>query len=97
MSVLVLLELEAKEGAADEMIAVLARHLGDTRARRGCESVTVHRDADRPTSVLLVERWATRDDDAAYREWRAGEGAIAEMGPLVGGPPRIRYFDDVDA
>ena len=97
MSLLVLLELEAKQGATDEMIAVLARHLGDTRARPGCESVTVHRDTERPTSVLLVERWATREDDTAYREWRAGEGAIAEMGPLVGGPARIRYFEDVEA
>ena len=97
MSVLVLLELEAKEGAADEMIAVLARNLGDTRARQGCESVTVHRDADHPSTVLLVERWTTREDDAAYRAWRAGDGAIAEMRPLVGGPARIRYFDDADA
>jgi hypothetical protein len=44
-----------------------------------------------------VERWASRADDNAYRAWRAGEGAIAEMGPLVAGAPRIRYFDDVDA
>ena len=79
------------------MIAVLARTLVDTRARPGCESVTVHRDADRPSTVLLVERWATREDDAAYREWRAGDGAVHEMRPLVGGPPRIRYYDDVDA
>ena len=97
MSILVLLELEAKEGAADEMIAVLARTLGDTRARKGCESVTVHRDEANPNLVLLVERWTTRADDTAYREWRAGEGAVPEMGPLVGGPPSIRYYDDVDA
>ena len=52
MSVLVLLELEAKEGAADEMIAVLARNLGDTRARRGCESVT-RKPFRRPTAILI--------------------------------------------
>jgi quinol monooxygenase YgiN len=97
MSILVLLEIEAKEGKADEMIAVLARNLGDTRARQGCQSVTVHRDHDKPNTVLLVERWATREDDDAYRAWRAGDGAIAEMGPLVGGGRSIRYFDDVDA
>jgi quinol monooxygenase YgiN len=94
---LVLLEIEAKEGAADEMIAVLAANLGDTRARPGCESVTVHRDQERPDVVLLVERWASREDDEAYRAWRAGDGAIAAMGPLVAGRGSIRYFDDVDA
>jgi quinol monooxygenase YgiN len=97
VSILVVLELEAVDGSQDKMIDVLRRHLGDTRARPGCESVTVHQDNDRPTSIVLVERWATRADDDAYRAWRAGDGAIAEMGPLVAAAPRIRYFDDVDA
>jgi quinol monooxygenase YgiN len=97
MSILVLLELEAAEGSAEQMVDLLRRHLVDTRARPGCESVTVHRENDRPNLVLLVERWASRDDDTAYRAWRAGDGAIPEMAQLVTGPPRIRYFDDVDA
>jgi quinol monooxygenase YgiN len=97
MSILVLLQLEAAEGQAEAMIDVLRRSLGDTRARPGCESVSVHQDHDKPTSILLVERWATRADDEAYRAWRAGEGAIAEIVPLIGGPPSLRYYDDVDA
>jgi len=97
MSILVLLELEAVDGKVDAAIDVLRRHLGDTRARLGCESVTVHQDHDHPNSILLVERWATRADDDAYRAWRAGDGAIAEMGPLVASARKIRYFDDVDA
>lgn len=97
MSILVLLEIEAKDGRLDEMVHVLAGSLVDTRARPGCESVTVHRDPERPNTVLLVERWATREDDDAYRAWRAGDGAVTEMGPLVAGRPSIRYFDDVDA
>jgi quinol monooxygenase YgiN len=96
MSLLVLLELEAVEGAGGTVIEILSRHLGDTRARQGCEGVTVHQDQDRPTSILLVERWATRADDDAYRAWRAGEGAITEMVPYVASR-RLRYFDDVDA
>ena len=96
MSILVLLELETAEGSAETVIDILRRHLGDTRARPGCESVTVHQDQARPTSILLVERWATRADDEAYRAWRAGEGAITEMVPHVVGRS-VRYFDDVDA
>jgi len=97
MSILVLLELEAVDGKADEMVAVLRESLVDTRARQGCESVTVNRDHDRPNTVLLVERWARREDDTAYREWRAGDGAVAAMAGLVGGRPTIRYYDYVDA
>jgi len=97
MSILVLLEIEAKDGRLDEMVQVLAGSLVDTRARQGCEGVTVHRDQAKPNSVLLVERWASREDDDAYRAWRAGDGAVDEMGPLVAGRPSIRYFDDVEA
>jgi quinol monooxygenase YgiN len=93
----VTLEIEAVDGKADEMIAVLKKGLIDTRARKGCESVEVYRDQAKPNAVLLVERWATREDDTAYRQWRAGDGAMTEMVGLVGAAPIVRYFDDVDA
>ena len=72
-SILVVLELEAVPGSEATMIDVLRRNLGDTRARQGCEGVTVHQDQDRPTSIVLVERWATRADDGVYN----GPGAPA--------------------
>ncbi len=96
MSLHVTLELTAVDGRVDEMIAVLKKNLPDTRARQGCELVTVHQDQANPNQVVLIERWATREDDDAYRAWRAGEGAIKEMASLVAGAV-IRYFDDVDA
>ena len=49
------------------------------------------------SAIVLIERWASLADDEAYRAWRAGPGAIGGIGPLVAGPPSIRYFDDVDA
>lgn len=97
MSFHVTLELTATEGKADELIAVFKKHLPDTRARQGCEFVTVHQDRANPHQILLVERWTTMEDDQAYRAWRAGEGAIRDMKGLVAAPPILRYFDDADA
>jgi quinol monooxygenase YgiN len=96
MSILVLFEIETVDGAANKVIDGLRRNLGDTRARRGCESVTVHQDHDRPSTILMIERWASRQDDEAYRAWRAGEGAIAEIAPYIVSR-RVRYLDDLDA
>jgi quinol monooxygenase YgiN len=96
MSILVLLEIETVDGAADKVIDGLRRNLGDTRARKGCESVTVHQDHDNPSMLLLIERWTTRQDDEAYRAWRAGDGAIKEIAPFIVSR-RVRYFDDLDA
>lgn len=97
MAMHVTLELTATEGRADELIAVLKKHLPDTRARQGCQFVTVHRDQADPHKVVLIERWDTRADDDAYRAWRAGEGAITDMAGLVAAAPVIRYFHDADA
>lgn len=97
MSVFVTLELTAVDGKVDQMKAVLAKALPDTRARKGCEFVTTHQDRANPNVILLVERWATMEDDAAYRAWRAGDGAITDMAGLVAAAPVVRYFDDVDA
>ena len=96
MSILTVLELHAIDGKAEDVKSLLKTHLADTRARPGCESVTVHQDQAQPHSILLVERWASKADDEAYRAWRAAEGAITEMGPLLAGAT-VRYFDDVDA
>ena len=41
---LTVLGLEAADGQADAVEVVLERHLGNTRARRGCEPLTVHPD-----------------------------------------------------
>lgn len=97
MSLHATLELTATDGRVDELIAVLKNHLGDTRARKGCEFVTVHQDQANPNQIVLIERWTTREDDDAYRAWRAGDGAIKEMAGLVAAAPVIRFFDDVDA
>ena len=97
MSIVTVLEIPAREGKAEELKSLLKQHLGDTRARQGCESVTVHQDQANPNAIVLIERWASLADDEAYRAWRAGPGAIEGIGPLVAGPPSIRYFDDVDA
>jgi quinol monooxygenase YgiN len=97
MSVLVVLELEAARGKGDALIGLLRDTLGDTRARQGCQSVTVHRDAAEPDAIVLIERWASREDDAAYRAWRAGDGAVPALATLLAAAPTIRYFDDIDA
>ena len=83
--------------ALSQMIEVLRRSLVDTRARQGCESVTVHTDHDRPNVVLLVERCATREDDDAYRAWRAGDGAVKEMAGLVARMGRQRAVRRLEA
>ena len=96
MSTLVLFEVDALAGRAQELIALFEEVLPDTRAYDGCESVTVHRDQDSPDRLVLIERWTTRALYAAYLQWRAERGD-PRLGALIARPPAVRYLDDVGA
>ena len=58
------------------------------RAGRGGEARSVAGD---PTRFLAVETWASLEHDAAYREWRTGEGAagLAELRQHYSAPPKL--------
>jgi quinol monooxygenase YgiN len=87
MSVTAILDVQFTQEGLDEGLEVLRRELPRTRAFAGCRSVTVVQDHTDPTRVLAVEEWESLDADAAYREWRAGEGAITELATLVARAP----------
>jgi len=95
MSVLVLFDVEALAGRAEELIAVFGEVLPDTRAFDGCEGVTVHRDQDAPERLVLVERWASRPHYEAYLRWRTELGD-PRLGALSTAPPALRFLDDVE-
>lgn len=88
MSVITLLDLQLKPDAVEEGLALFGRILVDTRAFEGCESVVVIQDSEDPAHVVAVETWASLEADTKYREWRAGNGAIPELIPLLAGMPR---------
>jgi quinol monooxygenase YgiN len=97
MSVLVLFESQAADGKADELVAMFAELLPDTRKFDGCESITLHRDIDDPEHLVLVERWGSRAQYEAYLQWRADRGDIDRIAPLMARRPEPQYYDDVDA
>ena len=97
MSILMLFELSAHPDRVEDLCGFLRGSLPDTRAWEGCEGVTVHRDQEDPTAILLVERWASREHYQAYQDWRDGRAdEAAHVRTLVTGKPAVRFFDHVD-
>jgi quinol monooxygenase YgiN len=66
---------------------LLLDSLEDTRNFKGCVGVDVVEDSADPAKLHLVERWATPEDSKAYSEFRAGEGAMPELGPMLAATP----------
>ena len=86
------LDLTLKAEALPTAPAVLRDILSDTRSFNGCLGVDVLVDSTDPAHVLVVEQWASLEHDAAYRAWRAGDGASG-LGELLAAPPVLTHFE----
>ena len=92
MALTVLLDLRLKAEAIANAPAMLRDILTGTRAFDGCLGVDVLVDAEDPSHLILLERWASTEADAAYRAWRAGAGAT-ELGSLLISAPQVSQFE----
>ncbi|MFC9361613.1 putative quinol monooxygenase [Rhodococcus sp. NPDC057014] len=84
-----ILELTFKPETVETAQKVMARVLKETREFDGCIRVDNVLDAKNPNTWRVIETWESMDHDAAYRRFRAGEGAITDLGSLLAGPPSL--------
>ncbi|MDF3319957.1 antibiotic biosynthesis monooxygenase [Rhodococcus sp. C3V] len=90
MELIAILELSFKPDSLEAARAVMARVLEETRSFPGCISVKTVVDSKNPTTWRFVETWESAKHDADYRKFRAGEGAIIDLGPLLAGAPSLK-------
>jgi len=97
MSTMVLLEMQVKPEAVNEVKAMLKQILPDTRAYAGCQGVDIYGNLDDGGNLVFYERWDSRDHYQKYLNWRTETGALAKLSDKLAGPPKIRYYERVDA
>jgi quinol monooxygenase YgiN len=92
MPVTVTLELRLKPEALSAARNVMGGALKDTRAFDGNLGTDVLVDQDDEAHWLIYELWETVEHDEAYRAFRAGEGRLTELPPLLAAPSvKTRY------
>jgi quinol monooxygenase YgiN len=92
MSVTVILELRFKPESVSDGREVMGRALQDTRAFDGNLRTDVLVDEDDEAHWLIYELWDTVEHDEAYRRFRAGEGKLTQLPPLLASAPvKTRY------
>lgn len=92
MTVTVLLELHFNPDAVAAARDVMGRALSQTRAFEGCRQVDVLVDETDEAHWMIYEVWDSVENDEAYRAFRAGDGRITELPPLLAAPPvKLRY------
>jgi quinol monooxygenase YgiN len=92
MTVTVLLELRFKPEEVGAGRELMGRTLQDTRAFEGNLQTDVLVDADDEAHWIIYEVWDSVEHDDAYRAFRAGEGKVTQLPPLLAAPPvKTRY------
>ncbi len=91
MPLTALLDLRIQQDVLDTAHEAIKEILAGTRGFPGCLGVQVFSDMVDPSHLLVIETWASAEDDAAYRAWRAGEGA-SNLGGLLDGAPVLTRF-----
>lgn len=97
MAVRVLLEVRAKPGTGNELVAYLRTILPETRAYEGCLGADMLQNSDDGDNLVLVETWETREQYEKYLAWRRGRGDSDRLKEGLAEPPDIRHFEVADA
>ena len=92
MAVTVLLELRFKPDQVAAGRELMGRTLEVTRAFDGNLQTNVLVDEDDEAHWIIYEVWDSVEHDEAYRAFRAGEGKVTQLPPLLAAPPvKTRY------
>ena len=92
MPITVILELRFKPDQVAAGRELMGRALQDTRAFDGNLQTDVWVDEDDEAHWLIYEVWDSVEHDEAYRSFRAGEGKLSQLPPLLAAPPvKTRY------
>ena len=95
MAITALLELRLDPARLDDGLRVVDETLVATRAFPGCLGVEVTADVKDPAHVVVVESWASVEDDSAYRAWRATPEGRSELGTVLVAAPVLTVLTPV--
>jgi quinol monooxygenase YgiN len=96
VTVTVLLELKFKPESLAEGTEVFRRELVATRGFDGNLVTDVLVDEADPNHWVIYEVWESVEADEAYRAFRAGDGKITDLPPLLAAPPVKTRFSTSD-
>ena len=94
MSQTIHVEFPCNEGLGAGLVETLKSALVDTRAFDGWEAIEVYVEADKPDTVILWEKFATRAHHEAYLAWRVETGLLDMLAPILAEDLKITYLDN---
>lgn len=88
-----LVEFPCNPETRADFIEELNLILVDTRAFEGCVQATVWTHEAEPGKVWIYEEWESRDNQAAYLQWRTDTANTAHLGAYITGEVRFLWLN----
>ncbi len=95
MSVLVILEVQAKPENVSEVKSFMAGATAVVRAEDGCQDIYAYANTEDPGNVIFVEHWDSRAHYEKHLARAAESGSMDKAVAMLIGPPSIRYFERI--
>ena len=87
-----ILTFPCKPGSGQVLLEAFKTALTETRAFKGCISVTTYTSATNPDDIVLIEEWDNKASQANYMQWRTDTGMPEQLGPLLAGPLKEEWL-----
>ena len=87
-----ILTFPCKPGSGQVLLEALKTALVDTRAYKGCISVTTYTSESNPDDIVLIEDWDNKTSQANYMQWRTDTGMPEQLGPLLAEPLKEEWL-----
>ena len=87
-----ILTFPCKPGSGQVLLEAFKTALADTRAFKGCISVSTYTSATNPDDIVLIEEWDNKASQANYMQWRTDTGMPEQLGPLLAGPRKEEWL-----
>ena len=96
MSVIVIINLSAKDESLEELKKYFKEILPDTRSFEGCRGVQLYENKESPTKLTIHAKWISEEAQKKYMAWRMETGALDKLTPMLSGPLSLQFYNIVD-
>ena len=96
MSVIVIVNMSAKQESLEELKKYFKKVLPDTRKYDGCQGVQFCQSRESPTKFIIHAKWESEEAQKKYIAWRVETGEFDKLNPMLTEPPSMEFFNIVD-
>ena len=96
MSVIVIVNMSAKEESLEEIKKYFKEILPETRSFEGCQGVQLYGNKEYPTKLTIHSKWTSEETQKKYMAWRMETGAFDKLTTMLSEPLSMQLYDIVD-